>query len=331
MAFGYAYAAAFGGGGLILVLEEPEAHLHPLAQQWLARQLRRVASAGAQVLVTTHSPYFLDISKPGTNVLVRKGGEDAATRVVQLPPADLAAKVGAAGAPSTKVTTATIGTYYESGSTYETLGGFFCRACVLVEGPTESFALPVLLERAGLDLLAHGIAIVPVEGVTNLAKWIRLYRAYEIPVYAIFDSDSDQASAHELAATVQADILMALGVEPGEPELNAPIGVRATHAVIDPNFEGAIRHLFPNEYERLDAEAVAQVGRAKQLRARWIARNLPNPTADPNAWKWLCQLAEALAALVPPAAASTTPTSDATPPQPPPHGPVSRRAAPPRS
>jgi len=60
MAFAYAFAEAFHGG-VLLIVEEPEAHLHPLAQQWLAAQIGEMTRAGLQVVITTHSPAFVDL------------------------------------------------------------------------------------------------------------------------------------------------------------------------------------------------------------------------------------------------------------------------------
>lgn len=42
-----------------VILEEPEAHLYPDSQKFMAEALATFAHAGSQVIVTTHSPYIL--------------------------------------------------------------------------------------------------------------------------------------------------------------------------------------------------------------------------------------------------------------------------------
>ena len=44
----------------LLIIEEPEAHLHPEAQRNMAAIVVRLIRAGVRVMVTTHSDYFLD-------------------------------------------------------------------------------------------------------------------------------------------------------------------------------------------------------------------------------------------------------------------------------
>ena len=44
--------------GHLLILEEPESHLHPAAQLQMARGIARLVNAGVQVLITTHSNDF---------------------------------------------------------------------------------------------------------------------------------------------------------------------------------------------------------------------------------------------------------------------------------
>lgn len=46
--------------GDMLIIEEPEAHLHPGAQTEMAKTLGRLVRAGVQVVVTTHSDWLLD-------------------------------------------------------------------------------------------------------------------------------------------------------------------------------------------------------------------------------------------------------------------------------
>ena len=44
----------------VLIVEEPESHLHPALQVELVRQLAKLVQAGVRVLVTTHSEWVLD-------------------------------------------------------------------------------------------------------------------------------------------------------------------------------------------------------------------------------------------------------------------------------
>ena len=44
----------------LLILEEPESHLHPSAQRQMARGIVRLVNSGVKVLITTHSDYFLN-------------------------------------------------------------------------------------------------------------------------------------------------------------------------------------------------------------------------------------------------------------------------------
>lgn len=72
--FGYSYILPIIVAGLvakygeILIIENPEAHLHPGAQSRLAEFLARVASMGVQVFVESHSDHILN----GLRVCVKK-------------------------------------------------------------------------------------------------------------------------------------------------------------------------------------------------------------------------------------------------------------------
>ncbi len=46
--------------GDVLIIEEPESHLHPAMQAAFARELARLVGAGIRVVMTTHSEWFLE-------------------------------------------------------------------------------------------------------------------------------------------------------------------------------------------------------------------------------------------------------------------------------
>jgi predicted ATPase len=45
--------------GDLVILEEPESHLHPASQRQMARGIARLVNAGVRVIITTHSDYFI--------------------------------------------------------------------------------------------------------------------------------------------------------------------------------------------------------------------------------------------------------------------------------
>ncbi len=47
------------GPGDLVILEEPESHLHPASQRQMARGIVRLVNAGVRVIITTHSDYFI--------------------------------------------------------------------------------------------------------------------------------------------------------------------------------------------------------------------------------------------------------------------------------
>ena len=55
--------------GQLIIIDSPEAHLHPLAQSQMGRLLASLAQAGAQVLVETHSDHLLN----GVRLAVKEG------------------------------------------------------------------------------------------------------------------------------------------------------------------------------------------------------------------------------------------------------------------
>ncbi|WP_345216151.1 ATP-dependent nuclease [Georgenia halophila] len=279
LAFAYAYAMAYGRSeGTILVIDEPEANLHPLAQRWLATRLNGLTAPGLQVVVTTHSPHFVDLARPESLAMVRKDA-DGATRVAQRSREELRTALVERGADPDRTTPETIGPFYAAGATTEIVSGLFARRCVLVEGPTEAFALPELLRARDLDVLREGVAVVSVEGIGNIPKWHRLYTALGIDCFCVFDTDSNKVGKEATdLVTKRRDIAAALGREGDPAELatliGEPLSIGQGYATLDPNFEGAMKALFGDQWAKLHEEAVSSVGESKPLRARYAAERL---------------------------------------------------------
>lgn len=291
--FAYAYARTFHDAkDLLLVIEEPEAHLHPLAQRWLGQKVQELARVGVQVVLTTHSPAFLDILNLEGFVRVCK--PNGATEIVQVTTGEFANLCQEHGA--LKVDDTSVLPFYSAAATEEILAGLFARKVVLVEGPTEALALPVYLAKCGLHTTKDGVAVIPVGGVGNLSKWWRFFSAFRIPCYIVFDNDAK----HDDMRTKRSDILTTLNVDQIEhtPLLETTDWViNDRFCIFGRNFEEIMRSFFGDDYVRLEQEASDQFGlspkQSKPLVARYVAERLPREVYE-QGWAKFRELVESI-------------------------------------
>lgn len=168
----------------LLLIEEPEAHLHPQRQlrlmQFLAEQSRRSREnheTEIQIILTTHSPNLASAIPLDSLVLIHGGKAFTLARGhTELSPDDYRFL-----RRFLDVTKANL---------------FFARGVIIVEGDAENILLPTLARLIGLDLSAHGVSIVNVGGI-GLRRFARIFQRKDaeaegqiaIPVACLTDMD----------------------------------------------------------------------------------------------------------------------------------------------
>ena len=187
MSFVKAYAETFKGQNFILGIEEPEAHLHPLAQRWLAKNINNIAKSGVQVVITTHSPEFLDIEN--LEGFVKAYKEGVVTKVTQYSAEDFVEECVALGADRQKISKDNILPFYKTNTFYDQLKGFFARKIILVEGPTEVFSLPNYFSNHQVELIKNGVEIIDCRGKSQIARNYRLFKSFGYECFCLFDAD----------------------------------------------------------------------------------------------------------------------------------------------
>lgn len=279
LAFAYAYAIAYGQSeGTVLVIAEPEANLHPLAQRWLATRLNQLAAPGLQVVITTHSPHFVDLARPENLVMVTKG-EEGATRIVQRSREELRDElVRPRRRPCpypARHHRAVLCGWRDHGDHQWTLCSPMrsgrrahrsARAAGVAEGPWIRRSQGG--SRCGVcrGRRQHR-QVVPAVHRTRHRVLLPVRHRLEQERKGGHRS-AGEAAGHRGRPRLSGD--------PAEPAalFGDPLHVSTSYATLDPNFEGAMTTLFGDEWTRLHEEAVASVGESKPLRARYAAQRL---------------------------------------------------------
>jgi putative ATP-dependent endonuclease of OLD family len=181
----------------LLLIEEPEAHLHPQRQlrliQFLQKKVHEARADGQkiQVILTTHSPNLASAIELD-NLLLLQGrkGFSLALGQTQLTKSDYGFL-----ARFLDVTKANL---------------FFARGVLIVEGDAENILLPTLARLLGRDLTESGVSIVNVGGV-GLRRFARIFQRknvacdgwISVPVACVTDLDVMPDCAPEIIGKVK--------------------------------------------------------------------------------------------------------------------------------
>lgn len=160
-----------------LIIEEPEAHLHPQLQAVLLGYLETIKAVEGekpvQLFVTSHSPNFASIADLDSLACL----VDTEASVETFLPRTIAFEKGKREKLERylDVTRAEL---------------FFARRVIFVEGAAELMLVSVLAEKCGHNLREHGVSLISVEGL-NFDSFLPLFgaKALKIPVSIITDAD----------------------------------------------------------------------------------------------------------------------------------------------
>lgn len=160
-----------------LIVEEPEAHLHPQLQAVLLQYLQSIQAVKGekpvQLFVTSHSPNFASIADLNSLVCL----VDTGTSVETFLPRSVVFEKGKREKLERylDVTRAEL---------------FFARRVIFVEGAAELMMVNALAKRIGCDLRQHGVSLISVEGL-NFDSFLPLFgdKALKIPVAILTDAD----------------------------------------------------------------------------------------------------------------------------------------------
>jgi len=195
----------------ILLIEEPEAHLHPQLQKVLFANLNQLTST--QIFMTSHSTHIAsDCEFKNLNVLFY-GNED---------------KVGSFSPFNNEVLLARESSLLKRYLDATRSEMFFSSAIIFVEGVGEQFIIPSIAEKVyDVNLTENNISVIPVHS-RYFDPYLKLVQDnnFEIPVSVIIDEDELEGEESETtsvenarALSVEDRVLVSAGTKTLETDL----------------------------------------------------------------------------------------------------------------
>jgi predicted ATP-dependent endonuclease of OLD family len=184
-----------GPENLLLGFEEPELYQHPPQARHMSSILEALSERRTQVIVTTHSPYFVSARGFPFIRMVRSSLSKKASIVSRYTHEQLADSLAKALKEAARSPTATMAAVEQimQPSQNEL---YFTKVGVLVEGPEDVayFSTYMNLLLSWSEFRRLGCHFIVASGKSNLSRPLAIARGLDIPAFAIFDGDNgDQA------------------------------------------------------------------------------------------------------------------------------------------
>ena len=231
---------------LMLAIEEPELHQHPLQARSLAGALEELAGGDGthliQVAYSTHSPFFTRPALFADLRLCRRGSSGGTACVAADPEAISTAieETGFTGDVAKSVEGALAANLREA---------IFAQGVLLCEGPSDAAVLEGIADlQGGLD--RDGVAIAACGGKGNVSIAIAILQQLKIPFFALFDGDAEGENSSEAERNQR--LLSLCNEEPTDwPERR----VRESSANFEDTLETDLAGLWPEFSESRDKVA----------------------------------------------------------------------------
>ena len=154
--------------GRIIVVEEPELHLHPPAQRALQQSIDE-ATTRNQILIVTHSRDI--VNADGNYRLTRLQPGIQPLQIESHRPEDLSS-----------ISPSWVREYLKD--------ALFASSVVLVEGPYDQLTIQNLMDILLPDWRAKGIVVVPVDGKKSVLKPFQYLKGLGLKVFVCLDNDA---------------------------------------------------------------------------------------------------------------------------------------------
>jgi len=149
--------------------------------------------------------------------------------------------------------------------------GFFADKVVIVEGPSEQYALPIYADTLGYNLDRNNISVVHLDGKGQMDRLLRVFNGFKIPTYMWFDAD--KKSENEEVKDKTLELLELLGT-PIEKIEHIETKVSDKYAILEYDFEETLKDELV-DYEVFLQQAAKTLGPSgKPLKHRFIANTL---------------------------------------------------------
>lgn len=176
---------------MVLAVEEPEAFLHPGAQERLREDLEALAEKDkVTLLITTHSPYILSRHPKAQVVAIEKSAEGISA-------------ISGTARGSEPHSPALSGLFRDLAvprllDRYNTIPAG-SRGVLLVEGTTDGEFLAIAADKLGRGAALKDVHIIPNRGTDSLVLQAVLLRAEtDQPIWVLLDSDENGRHAREM-------------------------------------------------------------------------------------------------------------------------------------